>query len=289
MSTTTETTVINRYSDLVDAKLRATLVTQDRYIFNNVHEGSGTGGAVIIPVRDTEVEVKAYNKATGAALSSGATSYHTLLLSNDEAVNELIDGYDAASLPDDIVAERLASAGYTLALSMDKKSVAALETTDGIKVCATKTACTSSNAYETVAKARTYLSRKGVPAANRWLIASPEFMEIIMQDPKFIRGGDISQELVKSGCVGKIAGFSVFESSNLMFEDTELVAGKKTSTEFVCGHPNWCHRVCEWAVPVAVNPISDGVHIGASAVQGRKVYGIFISKPETVYVKRSEA
>lgn len=289
MSSNTENTVINRYSDLVDAKLRATLVTQDRYIFNNVHEGSGTGGAVIIPVRDTEVEVKAYNKATGAALSSGATSYHTLLLSNDEAVNELIDGYDAASLPDDIVAERLASAGYTLALSMDKKSIAALETTEGVNVCSTKAACTSSNAYENVAKARTYLSRKGVPTANRWLIASPEFMEIIMQDPKFIRGGDLSQELVRSGCVGKIAGFNVFESSNLMFGNTTFVSGKKTSTEFICGHPNWCHRVCEWAVPVAVNPISDGVHIGASAVQGRKIYGIFISKPETVYIKRSEA
>ena len=281
--------ITNRYSQLVDAKLRATLVTQDNYIFSTVHEGNGVGGAVIIPVRDTEVEVKAYDKANGAALSSGATSYHTLLMSNDEAVNELIDGYDAAALPDDVVAERLASAGYTLGLSMDKKSIKALETTDGVKVCDVKTACTSSNAYSTVAKARTYLSRKGVPASNRWLIASPEFMEVIMQDEKFIRGGNLSQELVKAGCVGRIAGFNVFESNNLMFEDTKAVSGKKTTTEFICGHPNWCHRVCEWAVPVAVNPIADGVHIGAAAVQGRKVYAVHISKPETVYVKRTEA
>ena len=282
-------TLQERYSELVDAKLRSTLVTRDNYIFNTNHEGTPASGAVKIPVRDTEVEVKAYNKADGAALSNGATTYLTMLMSNDEAVNELIDGYDAAALPDDVVAERLASAGYTLALSMDKKSIAALETTEGITVSDVKTAATSSNAYSYVAKARTALSRMGVPASGRWMIVSPEFMEVIMQDEKFIRQGDLAQELVEAGAVGRIAGFTVFESNNLMFEDSTIVSGKKTTTEFICGHPNWCHRVQDWVVPVGVNPIADGVHIGASAVQGRKVYNVLISKPKTVYVKRTEA
>lgn len=277
-----------RYSKLVDAKLRSTLVTQDNYIFNTNHEGSPASGAVKIPVRDTEVEVKAYSKTEGAALSNGATTYITMLMSNDEAVNELIDGYDAAALPDDVIAERLASAGYTLGLSMDKKSVAALEKTEGVTVSTEKTASTASNAYSRVAKARTALSRMGVPTNDRWLIASPEFMEAIMQDEKFIRQGELSQELVEAGVAGRIAGFNVFESSNLMYKDSQFVSGKKTTTEFVCGHPNWCHRVQEWAVPVGVYPVNDGVHIGASAVQGRKVYNVLISKPETVYVKRIE-
>lgn len=281
-------TLTERYSNLVDAKLRSTLVTQDNYIFNTNHEGSAAAGAVKIPVRDTEVEVKSYDKANGAALSSGATSYITMLMSNDEAVNELIDGYDAAALPDDVVAERLASAGYTLGLSMDKKSIAALETTEGVTVCDVKTASTETDAYGHVAKARTVLSRMGVPTSGRWLIASPEFMEVIMKDEKFIRQGDLSQELLEAGAVGKIAGFNVFESSNLMYRNSEFAEGSTVTTEFICGHPNWCHRVQEWAVPVGVNPISDGVHIGASAVQGRKVYNVLISKPETVYVKRIE-
>jgi hypothetical protein len=281
-------TLQERYSQIVDAKLRSTLVTRDSYIFNNVHEGSPAAGAVKIPVRDTEVEVKAYDKVKGAELSSGATTYITMLMSNDEAVNELIDGYDAAALPDDVVAERLASAGYTLALSMDRKSIAALEQTEGVTVSDVKTAADSTNAYSCVAKARTALSRLGVPAADRWLIASPEFMEVIMQDEKFIRQGDLSQELVEAGAVGRIAGFNVFESSNLMYNDKEFVKNKTVTTEFVCGHPNWCHRVQDWAVPVCVNPIADGVHIGAAAVQGRKVYNVLVSKPETVYVKRTE-
>ena len=31
------------------------------------------------------------------------------------------------------------------------------------------------------------------------------------------------------------------------------------------------------------------IYIGASAVQGRKVYGIKVSKPQTLYIKRTEA
>ncbi len=32
-----------------------------------------------------------------------------------------------------------------------------------------------------------------------------------------------------------------------------------------------------------------GNYIGASAVQGRKIYGIKVSKPQTLYIKRVEA
>ena len=32
-----------------------------------------------------------------------------------------------------------------------------------------------------------------------------------------------------------------------------------------------------------------GKYIGASAVQGRKVYGLKVSKPQTLYIKRTEA
>ena len=107
-----------RWSKMVDAKLRQTLVTRDKTIFNNRYEGNPKAGKVKIPVRDTEVEVKAYNKSTGIDLSEGSTSYIDLNIDQDEAVNELIDGYDAAAVPDNLIADRLDSAGYSLALSL---------------------------------------------------------------------------------------------------------------------------------------------------------------------------
>ena len=284
-----------RYSALVDAKLRATLVTRDNAIFNNRYEGSPKAGKVKIPVRDTEVAVKAYDKANGVAADAGTTTYLDLDIDNDEAVNEIIDGFDAASVPDGITAERLDSAGYSMALSIDKKSIAALEacgtlSSGGATVSATKTACTASTAYKEALAAKRTLSRNGVPQTGRFMIVSPEYLETLMQDDRFIKQGDLSQQLVQTGAVGQIAGFAVYESNNMDFENTTRVASKKTTTEFICGHPNWCHRVMEWQTPVHLQDLGgSGKYIGASAVQGRKVYGIKVSKPQTLYIKRIEA
>lgn len=95
-----------RYSALVDAKLRATLVTRDNTIFNNRYEGSPKAGKVKIPVRDTEVAVKAYDKANGvdgllagitkAAQDSAAQAAHRSGRTSYEAVcEESQAAYDA--------------------------------------------------------------------------------------------------------------------------------------------------------------------------------------------------
>lgn len=278
-----------RWSSLVDAKLRQTLVTRDNYIFNTNYEGNPKAGKVKIPVRDTEVTVKDYDKAKGVDLETGTTTYIDLDIDRDKAVNELIDGYDAAAVPDNLVADRLDSAGYSMALAMDQDSIDCLETTAGTNVATAKTAATEATAYKEVLAAKTYLGRQGVPQEGRWLIASPEFMATLMLDDHFIRQGDLSQEMKNTGAVGSVAGFAVFESNNLAYENTKITSGKKTTTEFIAGHPNWCHRVQEWAVDVHSQDLSgSGNYIGASAVQGRKIWGRKISKPQTVYIKRTE-
>ena len=207
-------TAQERYSSLVDEKLRNTLVTKDNLIFNNRYEGDPKAGKVKIPVRDTEVEVKTYNKQTGASISQGSTAYFDLNIDIDEAVNEMIDGFDAVSVPDGITAERLDSAGYSLGLSMDTKSIRKLEETVGITVATSNTAVTENTAYKAVLAAKRTQSRLGVPNdGKRFLIASPEFMEVLLTDDKFIKQGDLSQELVQNGVVGRIAGYNVFESN----------------------------------------------------------------------------
>lgn len=67
-----------RWSSLVDAKLRQTLVTRDNYIFNTNYEGNPKAGKVKISVRDTEVTVKDYDKASGVDLDTGTTTYMDL-------------------------------------------------------------------------------------------------------------------------------------------------------------------------------------------------------------------
>ena len=279
-----------KYSNLVDAKLRNVLVTQDNLIFNNRYEGDPTAGVVNIPVRDTEVKVEAYDKANGMAVKEGGTTYLKLNIDNDIAVNELIDGFDAAAVPDGIVAERLDSAGYSLGQVVDAKSIEALEKAPNIHVSKVKAPTAQDKVYETVLEAMSTLTRAGVPQDGRWLIASPEFYALLLNTPPFIRAVDPAKAITDIGVVGTIAGFAVCVSNGLAFEDTKLVSGKKTTTEFIAGHSNWCHRVMAWQAPIVVRDLSgSGKYIGASAVQGRKVFGVKVSNGEALYTKRIEA
>ena len=259
-----------RYSGLVDIKMRNSLKTQ--YCFNGRYEGSPKAGAVNIPVRDTEVSTGDYDKALGGTLGTGSTTYLKILIDKDKYVNELIDGYDAAAVPDGIVAERLDSAGYSLALTLDSDGVETLETegTDmGDTVALTKT-----NVYEKIVDARTTLSDAGIPQEGRFILVTPSTYALVLKSPEFISASNLGDAVKQTGAVGEIAGFPVFETNNL-----------SANTEFIAGHRDWCHRVQEWSVPIGINDLKDGKHIGASAVQGRKAYGHKVSKAAAVLVK----
>lgn len=264
-----------RYSSLVDAKLRDTLVKRDGVIFNTRYEGKPTAGAVKIPVRDTEVVVAAYDKQAGANMTHGDTSYVTVTIDKDYAVNELIDGYDAAAVPDNLVADRLDSAGYSMALQMDKDSTECLE--KAATAFGDTTAATAETAYDMLVDARAALSKAKVPAAGRWLLASPDFYACILKDKDhFTHATQLGDAVIATGAVGKIAGFLVFEDATL-----------SATTEFMVGHPDWCCRVAEWMVPVALNDLKgSGKYIGASAVQGRKIYAHKVTKPKTLLIKK---
>ena len=264
-----------RYSALVDAKLRHTLVKKDGVIFNNRYEGNPKAGMVKVPVRDTEVTVSDYDKGNGSGTSTGTTTYMDVTIDKDKAVNEVIDGFDAASVPDNLVADRLDSAGYSLGYQMEQDATTVLEakaTSTG-----TTTALTAATVYDAVVDARTALSKAKVPNDNRrWLLVAPEVYGLLLKCDQFIKASDLGDQVVQTGAVGKVAGF-------LVFEDTTLSA----TTEFLAGHPDWCTRIKEWSVPVHLQDLAgSGKYIGASAVQGRSIYAHAVTKASTLLIKK---
>lgn len=263
----------DRYSNLVLAKLRKTAIFIS--LFNRRYEGTPTAGAVKIPVRDTEAAVGDYDKNNGGDLGFGATTYKTLPIDKDKYVNELIDGYEAQAVPDNLLADRLDSAGYSMGISLDSELVALLVANG--TASADTTALTKSSIYDSIVDEVAALKKKGLRPSEMWLAVTNETYALLLKSPEFVRASDLGDNVVQNGQVGRINGLNVYETNNI--PDSENV-------EYIIGNNVFCHFVDEWMVPVGVNDLKDGKHIGASAVQGRRVYGHMVSRPETVTVKK---
>ena len=251
------------YSNIVEAKLRAESIFAE--LFNRRHEGNAVAGAVKIPVR-SDATVGDYDIAQGGELKHTATTYATLVCDNDKYVNELIDGYVAAAVPDALVADRLDSAGYSLADETDTDLIA-LAVAQGTTFTASKKAST---VYGTITEAIQTAKKGKVKPNEMWLAVSNDYALEVINDANF---GDAIKQ---NGLLGRINGVAVYESVNI-----------PEGTDFVLGNSVYCHYVPAWAVPVAVKDLADGKHIGACAVQGRQVFGAMISKPATVLVKKN--
>lgn len=262
-----------RYSNMVLAKLRKTAIFVN--LFNRRYEGSPTAGAVKIPVRDAEVEVGDYDKVAGGELKTSSTTYETLPIDKDKYVNELIDGYDAASVPDNLVADRLDSAGYSMGISLDSELINLL-VTDGT-ASADTAALTPETIYASVVNELAKLKKLGLRIEEMWLAVTNEVYAILLQSPEFIKASALGDTVVQNGQVGKIAGLPVYETNNIPDD---------SNVEYIIGNRVFCHFVDEWKVNVAINDIKDAAHIGASAVQGRRVYGRKITRKNTVTVKK---
>ena len=280
------------YGALVDAKLRASLVTKDNFIFNTLYEGVPTAGAVKIPVRDGETTVGDYSKTNlgSNAATYGSTAYITAVVDADKFVNEYIDGYEADAVPDNLVADRLDSAGYSLANVMDTAAFTALANAavgkdhGGIayastdprynQTFATVTESSGDTIFDLIVDAMVAQDTAHVPAEGRYLIVTPAAYAELLKSDDFIKKGDLSQELVMSGAVGSIAGYAIYKS-------TKIATAFGSSAYGIAGHPLFATRVEAWKVePKLVDGNGDSNVVGGSFVKGRKTYVHEITKPQ---------
>lgn len=292
------------YGSIVDAKLRKTLVTRDNYIFNTFYEGLPTSGAVKIPVRDGEVAVGPYNRAsaTGKALTFGSTAYITAVLSNDVAVNELVDGFEADAVPDNLVADRLDSAGYNLGLYMENDALSTLtlgcngmdhsgtafgasDVRNGKKGAVVEKNLTSANIYQQIVELNQKMDEADVPMDGRYIIVTPATYALLLQDTThFIRYGDRSQEMLETGAIGEIIGLKVYRSNALTSKEVKVAYNQSTedrNVEVIAGHPLFATRVEAWKVEPFLKDLNgDATIIGASAVKGRKIFVHEVTKPQ---------
>lgn len=260
-----------RYADTIVKLMRPLLVVRNS--FSRDYEGQPTAGAVQVPVRDTEVELQAYNVLNGTNLTQSATTYLPILITKDYAINELIDKYEAAAVPDSLVAQRLDSGAYSMARQLELNAIAELEN-NGTDESST-TALTNETAYKSIKDSVSQIKKLGVDINKVMVFVSADTEALLLEDTKFANSSSmIGAELLREGVIGKINGAQVKMSPNL-----------SSTTEYIVVATEWAQAIDEFIAEPTIEDIKDGKHVKASALQGRMVYEDKLTKATACRVK----
>lgn len=262
-----------RYADAIVKLMRPSL--KIRSTFSRDYEGSPVAGAVKVPERKTDVAIGDYDVKSGVTLSQSATEYLNVPVDNHKAINELIDGYEAAAVPDNLIAQRLESGAYSIAKTLEADAIAKL--LDGTE--STQDDCTAENVYSNIVKDIAILAKKGIDKERMYVAIDYATETLLLTDEKYSNtASQIGAELAREGVVNKINGVKVIVQ--------DLGKKEENDVEYIVYGIDWCQAIDEWQVKPTIKDLSDGAHIGASALQGRMVYTDIVTNKEAVIVKK---
>jgi hypothetical protein len=260
-----------RYADQIVKLFRKQLVVRNE--FARDYEGSPVSGSVQVPVRATDVALANYDVVSGVSLTTSATTYLPILVNNHKAVNELIDGYEAQAVPDNLIVQRLESASYSTGLTLELNAIRELE--DNGTTETSTTALSTSTAYSSIATSIKEVKKLGVDINDIVVIVSPDTELLLLTDEKFANtAGMLGAELVREGVIGKIAGARVKMSANL-----------SATTEYIVFARPWAQAIDEWKIEPTIVNIMDDTHVGASKLAGRMVYADKLTEATACRVK----
>ncbi len=244
--------------------------------FSTDYEVDGITGQINVPTRSGEVVVSDYDILNGISLTQSATDYLPLPIDKNYGINELIDGYEANSVPDNIVAQRIESAGYSIGIKKENYAITALLTGT---VSSDTDALTKTTVYEKIATDISNMKKRNMKVNSMRVAVSADTELLLLTDEKFANtAGTLGAELVREGIIGKINGVYV-KPNYLMGDDVEYIVYDR----------RFCQKYEVWAVEPSVNDLADGKHIGASALQGRMVGGLMVTNALGVQIKKISA
>lgn len=197
-----------KYSSKVDERFKLGPVTNGAV--NNDYEFSGVNVVKVysIPTADMNDYARTGTGRYGTP-SELQDSLQTLTLSKDRSFTFTIDrGNNDEQM-------MVKNAGIALRRQIDEVVIPELDVYR-LGVMATNAAnegntpFTSSNAYEVFLDGQNALTEKKVPQTGRIAFVSPKFYKAIKLDDAFIKAGDLSQEMVKTGAIGMVDGVAIY-------------------------------------------------------------------------------
>lgn len=243
--------------------------------FSEDYEKDEVTGQINVPTRNGEVTVSDYDVLQGIELTQSATDYLPLPIDKDYGVNELIDGYEADSVPDNLKAQRIDSAAYSIGMKKEKMAIEALMTGT---VNTDKTPSTAKTIYNNIAKDISNMKKRNMDVKYMRVIVSADSELLLLTDEKFSNtSGTLGAELVREGVLGKING--VATKANYLLDET---------VEYIIYDKRFCQKYEVWKAEPAIEDIKDGKHIKASALQGRQVGGLTVTNKLAVQIKKNK-
>lgn len=246
------------------------------------YEGSPLAGAIKVPQRDAEVTVAAYDVVTGTPLTTGATVYRTITVDKNYAVNELCDDYEANAVPDNVKAQRLNSAAYNMESQTEADFIAEL-VASGTESTNT-TALIASTVYGSIATEVGALLKLGIDVETITVAITTDIETLLLTDTKYTNtASQIGAERAMTGVINMIRGAAIVRSDKLGLINTTNVI------EYIAFSSDFAQAGDEWKKLPNFEELRDGVHIGASALQGREVYWNDVTRATGVRIKRDSA
>lgn len=245
-----------------------------RSFFATDYEGNPTFGAVNIPVRSADVTIStSYDILNGMSLTQSATTYKQILVNKTVACNELVFGYEAAAVPDNLKAQRLESASYSMASQLETDAINSL--ISGGTTESDTSALSTSTVYSTIATSIKEMKKIGINPMDMVIVISPETELLLLTDEKYSNtAGQLGAEVIRTGVVGKINGVMVVMSSFL-----------PATVDYIVMARPWCQQITTWKILPDFVDIRDGSHIGSSTLQGLQIYNEDITNALAVRIK----
>lgn len=243
--------------------------------FSTDYEIDGATGQIMVPTRDAEVQISDYDILNGVELTQSATDYLPLPIDKNYAINELIDGYEAEAVPDNLRANRIEAAGYSLGLKKENMAIKEL-VTKGTKSADTD-AMTTDNVFSKLAGEIANMKKRKMKVSSMIMYIDADTELKLITDEKFSNtAGRLGEKLVRDGVIGRIGGVNVKPNYLLPEKCEAIIVDKRFAQKYEV-----------WGVEPTINNLADGNHIGASALQGRQVGGLMVTNALGVQVKTS--
>lgn len=205
---------------------------------------------------------------------SPTSTQRTLTINQQKYFAFKVDDISRVQANVDLVDAYSQRAAYALADAVDQY-IASLYTAAGAGTATLDITAATPKVYEACVELGRLLDEQNVPRQGRWVVVSPKVYAALLKDTNFVRATETGQQMLLTGAVGQVAGFSVFVSNNV-----PVVTGATTKHKCLAG--------INTAIVFAGNVQEvESIRLQnefATGVRGLYVFGAVVAEPNALAV-----